>query len=482
MPETLLFVPTYNERDNAPRMARELAALAVDADILFVDDNSPDGTGNLLEELKKEIPRLLVHHRSGKLGIGTAHSEAIAWAYSQKYKTLVTLDCDFTHAPADIPSMIAAAQNADIAVGSRWVNRDSLPGWNLFRRAMTFLGHGLTKFILGIPQDASGAFRVYRLDRIPAAIFGLVKSKGYSFFFESMFVFNRNKLSIQEIPITLPARTYGNSKMSTQAAFNSARYVFELAMENVRRPEQFLLPSPNLRLDANLNDPQNWDAYWNETGETGNPVYEVIAGLYRRWFIKRNLEKAIRREFPPGSSLLHAGCGSGQVDIGIQEEMKITALDISKGALALYSRNNKNAASIVHGSIFDLPFPDETFDGIYNLGVMEHFTEKEIHRILCEFRRVLKPNGKVVLFWPHARATSVLVLGLCHKFLRFVLKSNRQLHPPEISLMRSKTHAFKILNASGFHLMNYRFGPSDAWIQVIISGITRSNKKDAPEK
>ena len=471
MPETLLFVPTYNECDNAPRMARELAALPLDADILFVDDNSPDSTGKLLEELKKEIPRLIVHHRPGKLGIGTAHSEAIAWAYSEGYKTLVTLDCDFTHSPTDIPAIISATKSADIAVGSRWVKRDSLPGWNIFRRTMTFLGHGLTKFVLGIPQDASGAFRVYRLDRVPPEIFGLVKSKGYAFFFESMFIFNRNKLSINEISITLPARTYGNSKMSTKAAINSARYVFQLAIENIRRPEQFLLPAKNLPLDSSVTDPQNWDSYWNESGETGNPVYEIIAGIYRRWFIKRNLEKAIRREFRPGSSLLHAGCGSGQVDTKLQGEMKITALDISKGALSLYSRNNKNAKAFVHGNIFEMPFQDEEFDGIYNLGVMEHFTDEEIHRILREFHRILKPGGKIVLFWPHARATSVLVLGLCHKFLRFALKSDRQLHPPEISLMQSQVQASKLFSASGFQPAGYRFGSSDLWVQAILTGV-----------
>ena len=469
MAEILLFVPTYNECDNAPRMARELAVLPLDADILFVDDNSPDGTGKLLEDIKKEIPRLIVHHRSGKLGIGTAHAEAIAWAYQQRYKILVTLDCDFTHSPADIPAMIHAAENSDLAVGSRWVRSDSLPGWNIFRRAMTFLGHGLTKFVLGIPQDASGAFRAYRLDRIRRETWDLVKSRGYSFFFESMFAFNRNNIAIKEIPITLPARTYGNSKMSTQAAINSARYIFELALKNLRRPEQFLLPSPNLRLEANLTDPQNWDAYWNESGETGNPVYEIIAGVYRRGLIKRNLEKAIRRVFLPGSSLLHAGCGSGQVDTDIQNEMKITALDISKGALGLYSRNNKNAAAIVHGSIFDLPFADATFDGIYNLGVMEHFTENEITRILRELRRVLKPNGKIVLFWPHAHATSVLFLRLCHQFLRSAMKSNKQLHPPEISHMQSRRHAEEILASAGLNLADYGFSPSDLYVQAILT-------------
>jgi ubiquinone/menaquinone biosynthesis C-methylase UbiE len=217
-------------------------------------------------------------------------------------------------------------------------------------------------------------------------------------------------------------------------------------------------------LDASISDPQNWDAYWNESGETGNPVYEIIAGVYRRCFIKRNLEKAIRREFPPGSSLLHAGCGSGQVDINIQSEMKITALDISKGALALYSRNNKNAAAIVHGSIFNLPFPDNTFDGIYNLGVMEHFTVSEIDRILREFHRVLKPHGKLVLFWPHAKAPSVILLNLCHYFLG----GEKRLHPPEVSLFSSQKTTDEMLDSEGFRLLQIHFGPSDLWIQAIL--------------
>ncbi|MEI8312405.1 MAG: glycosyltransferase, partial [Verrucomicrobiota bacterium] len=213
MAKTLIFVPTYNERDNAPRMAREIAALGLGADILFVDDNSPDGTADLLEALKPEIPRLIIRCRAGKLGIGSAHAEAIAWAYEQGYTTLVSLDCDFTHSPTDIPAMIEMTRTCDVAVGSRWARKNSLPGWNIFRRSMTMLGHLLTKLVLGISQDASGAFRVYRLDRLPADVFDIVRSKGYSFFFESLFILNRNGYTIGEVPITLPARTYGHSKM-----------------------------------------------------------------------------------------------------------------------------------------------------------------------------------------------------------------------------------------------------------------------------
>lgn len=244
---TLIAVPTYNEAENAHLMCEAIHKLALDADVLFVDDNSPDGTGEILEALKPRYPRLMVRHRGGKEGIGSAHLEAIRWAYDQGYHTIVTLDGDFSHSPSDIPAMIQAAEHSDVSVGSRWRQPNSLPGWNLFRRCMTASGHVLTKVVLGIPQDASGAFRAYRLDRLPREVFQAVKSRGYSFFFESLFIIHRNGFSIAEVPIVLPARTYGHSKMSAADALRSARYVFELYLAHVRDPGQFLikkLPQP----------------------------------------------------------------------------------------------------------------------------------------------------------------------------------------------------------------------------------------------
>jgi len=240
---TLIFVPTYNEADNAPLMCEAIHAAGIDADVLFVDDNSPDGTGRILDALKSKYPRLIVHHRTGKLGIGSAHAEAIEWAYDQGYVTLVTLDGDFSHSPADIPAMIGLVEDADVAVASRWVKANSLPGWNLFRRTMTNGGHFLTKWVLGIPQDASGAFRAYRLDRVPREVFPLVRSREYSFFFESLFILHKNGLRIEELPIILPNRTYGNSKMSATAALRSARFVFQLAFAYLRDPARFKLPA-----------------------------------------------------------------------------------------------------------------------------------------------------------------------------------------------------------------------------------------------
>jgi len=232
-PKILVFVPTYNEVENAPTLCRELFQLGLDCDVLFVDDNSPDGTADALEAMRSEFPRLLVQKRSGKLGIGSAHAGAIEWAYENAYDIVVTLDGDFSHSPADIPKLVKAAESADIAVGSRWLTANSLPGWNYYRRFMTRLGHALTKYVLGIPHDASGAFRAYRLDKIAKETFTAVQSLGYSFFFESMFVLKQQGHSFSEVPIVLPARTYGNSKMRLQDVWHSGRYIFTLRLAHL---------------------------------------------------------------------------------------------------------------------------------------------------------------------------------------------------------------------------------------------------------
>lgn len=242
---TLIFIPTYDERENAPVMCREIFQLNLNADVLFMDDSSPDRTVEALRALQSDYPRLLVQCRASKLGIGSAHLDGIQWAYENGYQTLVTLDCDFTHAPSDISAMIAATGSVAVSVGSRWLRKESLPGWNIFRRSMTIFGHVLTRCVLGLPYDASGAFRAYRLDRIPREMFSLVSSKGYPFFFESLFILHKNQISIREVPIILPARTYGNSKMTTLAAIRSACFVFELAFRNLVRPKRYLLsPDP----------------------------------------------------------------------------------------------------------------------------------------------------------------------------------------------------------------------------------------------
>ena len=465
--KTLVMVPTYNEHENAPRMVEAIRALGLDVDVLFIDDDSPDGTGPLLDALSADYDRLTVMHRIGKRGIGGAHLAGIAAAYAGGYQRLVTLDCDFSHSPEDIPAFLEAADSADVVVGSRWTTLDSLPGWNLFRRMMTGIGHALTRAILGMPYDATGAFRAYRLDRIPAEVFTLVRSSSYAFFFESLFILHQNAFRIVEIPIVLPARTYGHSKMTMRAALQSVRIMLGIAARFRRAPSAFRLRAAPLAIVPALHDPQQWDNYWKQSAVMTKRVYSVIASLYRRLFIRPRLHRVLRRQFGRGSRLIHAGCGGGQVDQGLHERVRITALDISPDALLLYQENNPTVQQIQHGDILALPYDDASFDGYYSLGVVEHFTDAEIARILAEAHRVLRPRGRIVLFWPHARATSVRVLGLAHRLLARS-GSTTQLHPAEVSLLTSRTMAEDLLRQGGFTMMSYDFGAKDLWIQAVI--------------
>lgn len=238
-PKRLIFVPTYNERDNAERMARALAALPIGADLLFVDDNSPDGTGQALDKLSAELPQLTVMHRSGKLGVGSAHLDAIAYAYDGKYDELITLDCDFTHSPADVLRIIETLDGNDVATASRYMSPDSLPGWNIVRRSLTMFGHVLTTKLLKVPYDATGGLRGYDLTRISPDVFSQVKAQGYGFFFESMFLLTRKGYAVGEFPIVLPARTYGHSKMNLRETLRSGTQLLSLWARSVTSPADY---------------------------------------------------------------------------------------------------------------------------------------------------------------------------------------------------------------------------------------------------
>ncbi len=470
MAKTLIFIPTYNERENAEKICAELLALPLDADLLFLDDNSPDGTGTRLDELAAKEPRLKVIHRAGKLGVGSAHLEGIRYAYERGYETLVTMDCDFTHPPKFIPDFIAAAKDSDVVVGSRYMRPDSLDDWNLYRWMMTRLGHILTRTFLGMTYDATGAFRLYRLDRVPRRLFALVQSAGYSFFFESLYILHRNGMRIVEIPITLPFRTFGTSKMRTPEVVNSVGRLVYLYLCQRLDPERFLAPEVDLPepTAASAEASAEWDDYWRRRSTAGGAVYDLIATLYRKAFIKPNLERFLFKHFPAGARLLHAGCGSGQLDVDVTKRNKVVALDISVPALRLYQAETKGRAQLVHGSVFALPLPDASVDGVYNLGVMEHFHEPDIQKILLELKRVLKPGGKLVIFWPPEFGFSVLVFKGLSFVVNDLLKKNVKFHPDEVCRLRSRDHARLLLERAGLSMVEYAFGPSDLFIQSVV--------------
>lgn len=226
--KTLIFIPTYNEKENIKNMCTKLLNLYEDVDILFIDDDSPDGTGHILDSLAQQYPKVNVIHRPYKMGIGSAHLEGIKWAYARKYSRLITMDCDFTHTPESLAELIKNSKDCHLVIGSRHILKDSLKDWSKTRIFLTRATHYLTRFILKIEYDATNGLRLYNLDKISKTLFSLVQSTGRAFFFESLYVLNLNRYLIKEIPVILPARTSGRSKMTLKEVMRSLTYLIEM--------------------------------------------------------------------------------------------------------------------------------------------------------------------------------------------------------------------------------------------------------------
>ena len=212
---------------------------------------------------------------------------------------------------------------------------------------------------------------------------------------------------------------------------------------------------------------QEWDTYWAKDERPHNYLYDRIAVFYRKYIIKPYLFRYCDRYFKGKSLILHAGCGGGQVEEGLDESVTIIGLDISLNALALYCRCHDRSC-LVRGDIMAIGFKDASIDGIYNLGVMEHFSHEEIHVILKEFHRVLKKNGIVILFWPPRYGLTVIALRGIHFVLNGMLKKNIALHPPEPSLLTSRAEAAEIVKKAGFELKETSFSPRDGFTYQVI--------------
>lgn len=213
---------------------------------------------------------------------------------------------------------------------------------------------------------------------------------------------------------------------------------------------------------------QEWDSYWGKKNTVSNNFYDKIAKLYRKYVMVNMFEYFMKKNFSSGSKLLHAGCGGGYADVCLYGYAEVVALDNSPSALDRYKKNHGDKSKIILGDIFHLPFEERSFDGIYNQGVMEHFSEEEIREILSEFKRVLRANGKLVIFWPPTFGSTTNTLDALHFILNKILRRKVRLHPPEVSRINSKKHAIEIFNKAGFSVVDYYFGPKDIFTQAVI--------------
>jgi dolichol-phosphate mannosyltransferase len=233
--ETLVIVPTYNERENLPRMAQKLLSLPVAVDLLVVDDNSPDGTGKIADELAAKHPQIHVLHRTEKNGLGRAYIAGFKWALKKKYEFIFEMDCDFSHDPEAILNFLDAAknQNADLVLGSRYCGGVRVLNWPLKRLMLSRCAGIYVWLITGMPfTDPTGGYKCFRRRALQAINLDDVRSNGYSFQIEMTHRLWRDGFKVMEVPIVFTERVEGASKLSRSIVIEAFWMVWWLWLKN----------------------------------------------------------------------------------------------------------------------------------------------------------------------------------------------------------------------------------------------------------
>ena len=211
----LVIVPTYDERDNLPRLIDEILAHVPGAHVLVVDDNSPDGTGRIADEIAARDARVHALHRPGKMGLGTAYIQGFRWALERDYRFVFEMDADFSHQPKYLVEFLRAAADADLVLGCRYMPGGGTVDWTWSRKLVSRGGNLYARAVMGLPfRDLTGGFKCFRREVLQAIDLSAIASKGYAFQIELTFRTHQAGFRIAEVPIVFPDRKVGTSKMS----------------------------------------------------------------------------------------------------------------------------------------------------------------------------------------------------------------------------------------------------------------------------
>tara|TARA_B110000503_G_C7127181_1_gene405193 strand:+ start:932 stop:1636 length:705 start_codon:yes stop_codon:yes gene_type:complete len=229
----LIIIPTLNEKKNIKRLFSQIKKQKTNSDILFIDDNSIDGTRKEIINFKRKNKNTKYIFRPKKLGIGSAHKVGLIYGYKKKYKQILTMDADGTHDPKYIKKMFLKSNNFDLIITNRFINSNSLKDWPIFRKILTSIRFYLINILLNFNFDSSGAYRCYNTKKIIIDHILLAKDNSYSFFWESIFHLNKKKYSIKQIPVDLPYRKLGSSKMKFTDIIYSLIYLMKYFIKNL---------------------------------------------------------------------------------------------------------------------------------------------------------------------------------------------------------------------------------------------------------
>jgi len=227
--KALVIIPTYNERENLTELLRQIFAQNLPLEVLIIDDNSPDGTGAVADQLVASDPRVHVMHRPGKMGLGSAYVAGFQYALERDYDAVFEMDADFSHNPDSLPQFLRELETADLVVGSRYLHGVTVVNWPLKRLILSYGANVYSRIITGIPiKDLTGGFKCFRRQVLEALDLSRVRSDGYTFQIEINYKTWRKGFRIREIPILFVDRRAGESKMSRRIVWEAAWMVWRL--------------------------------------------------------------------------------------------------------------------------------------------------------------------------------------------------------------------------------------------------------------
>lgn len=233
-PKILVVTPTYNEAENIPRLIPAILGQAPNIDFLIVDDGSPDGTGAIVKEIMKTNPHVHLIERQGKQGLGTAYVAGFRHAIENGYDLVFEMDADFSHNPNDIPTFLAAIEDHDLVIGSRYINGVRVLDWPMNRLLLSYSANVYTQIITGIPvRDATGGFKCYRIEALKAIDLDKIRSNGYAFQIEMSFKVWKKGFRLVEIPIIFADRRVGVSKMSKNIIYEAVFMLMSLRLRSI---------------------------------------------------------------------------------------------------------------------------------------------------------------------------------------------------------------------------------------------------------
>lgn len=238
MPDSIVIIPTYNEKENIERMIRKVLSLPHDFHLLIIDDGSPDGTQNIVKQLQLEFPeRLFLEERAGKQGLGTAYIHGFKWALSRLYEYIFEMDADFSHNPDDLLKLRQACiEGADAAIGSRYINGVNVVNWPMSRVLMSYFASVYVRFITGIDiQDSTAGFMCYKRNVLETIELNKIKFVGYAFQIEMKYTSIKHGFKLVEVPIIFTDRTLGTSKMSTSIFREAFLGVIQMKINSIFR-------------------------------------------------------------------------------------------------------------------------------------------------------------------------------------------------------------------------------------------------------